>query len=117
MAWRGERRAGSYPAGFTGRAPLQPTWNGLMRILLSAKGEPATRAPFRPYQTERVGRYGGESCLVELFPLPSPSTSEWLYGEHSTLPELRNRGGPSLPFACEPPAGRLERWEHSTSVM
>lgn len=83
--------AAGYDRFFTGRASLQPTWNPLMRILLSAEGESITLAVLRNYQKERLGRYGGESCLLELFPLPSPSTGHWLYGKHSHLPELAGR--------------------------
>ena len=76
---------------FTGRPPLQPTWNRLMRILLTAKGESPTISALRTYQKEKLGRTGGESCLVELFPLPAKSTGSWFYGEHSRLPQLANR--------------------------
>jgi len=76
---------------FSGRPALQPTWNRLMRILLTAKGEDVTLSALRRYQKERLGRADGESCLVELFPLPAKSTGSWLYGEHSDLPELANR--------------------------
>mgnify|MGYP001055394724 CR=1 FL=1 len=76
---------------FTGRPPLQRTWKQLMRILLTAKGQPTDLDALRSYQKNQLGRVGGESCLVELFPLPSPSTGHWLYGDHSALPELRSR--------------------------
>lgn len=76
---------------FSGRVALQRTWNRLMRILLCATDRNLSLSVLREYQKERLGRIGGETALVELLPLPSPSTSHWLYAEHSTLAELVDR--------------------------
>jgi hypothetical protein len=38
-----------------------------------------------------LGRLDGDTCLVELLPLPSPSVEGWLYGLHSQLPYLADR--------------------------
>lgn len=79
------------PKWFVGGAPLQPTWNKLVRVLLSAKGEKPEREQVRSYQINKLGRQDGESCLLEFLPLPSPTTNHWLYGEYSQIPELVTR--------------------------
>jgi hypothetical protein len=77
---------------FTSRsAKLQTTWSQLIRIILASEGRPTDNESVRAYQQSRLGRIGGETCLLELMPLPSPSTGAWLYGQYSSLPELRSR--------------------------
>ena len=48
---------------------------------------------YRPltYQRTRLGIPSGETCLLELFPLPSPSVRVWNYGKWTTLPWLQTR--------------------------
>jgi hypothetical protein len=70
---------------------LQPTYKGLIRILLSIEHKRATTEDLRTYQRSLLGRSGGGTCLPELLPLPSRSTGHWLYAEHSALPSLRSR--------------------------
>ncbi|BAZ12710.1 hypothetical protein NIES4071_45420 [Calothrix sp. NIES-4071] len=73
-------------------APIQGTWNKLVRIVLSAKGkENINREDVRKYQINELGRKNQETCLLELFSLPSPSTNQWIYSQHSQLPFLSNR--------------------------
>ncbi len=80
------------PGWFTKHAPIQPTWGKLIRILLAAKGEQSiTPDDLRYYQRDCLGRSTGETCLLELLPLPSPSVGQWMYGEHTLLPQLRTR--------------------------
>ncbi|MEH6550647.1 MAG: hypothetical protein V7744_11730 [Pseudomonadales bacterium] len=79
------------PKWFKKGAPLQSTWNKLIRVLLAAKGEEPEREAVRAYQIDRLARADDEVCLLELLPLPSPSTTHWLYSQHSTIPELRSR--------------------------
>jgi hypothetical protein len=79
------------PEHFRDPAKLQPTWNKLIRILLSAEGQAGATEDVREYQKSSLGRLNGESCLLELLPLPSPSTGKWLYGQHSSLPYLKTR--------------------------
>ena len=79
------------PKHFRDPAKLQPTWNKLIRILLSAQGQPGTTDDVREYQKSSLGRPNGDSCLLELLPLPSPSTGKWLYGQHSSIPYLKSR--------------------------
>ena len=72
-------------------APLQSTWRGLIRLLLAAQGRATDAEVVRNYQAGELGREGGDTCLLELLPLPSPSIDDWLYGKHSSLPALRTR--------------------------
>jgi hypothetical protein len=80
------------PRWFTAHPPVQPTWGKLIRIMLSARGQQSiTPDHIRAYQRDYLGRSTADTCLLELLPLPSPSTGHWIYGEHTTLPQLRTR--------------------------
>lgn len=71
---------------------IQPTWKGLIRILLSAKGyKNINTKHILEYQLNSLGRKSKETCLLELFPLPSPSIRHWLYNQHSQLAFLADR--------------------------
>lgn len=73
-------------------AAIQPTWNKLIRIVLSAKGiENIHAKDVRNYQIYQLGRKNEETCLLELLPLPSSSLAYWIYSQHSRLPFLSNR--------------------------
>ncbi len=72
------------------RATIQRTWGKLIHIALTAKGQPADTESVRRYQRDRFGRHGGDEAVIELLPLPSPSTSEWLY-QSSGIPTLASR--------------------------
>lgn len=76
---------------FGEKAKLQPTWNKLIRILLSAQGDEPNAETVREYQGTSLARKDSETCLPELLPLPARSTSEWDYSEVSYLPYLRSR--------------------------
>ncbi len=76
---------------FNDKPRLQPTWNKLIRILLSSSGQIPTTEQVRKYQQTLLGRPDGNTCLLELLPLPSPSIGQWLYAKHSKLPHLKNR--------------------------
>lgn len=76
---------------FNDKPKLQPTWNKLIRILLSSNGQLPTTEQVREYQKISLGRSNGDTCLVELLPLPSPSTEVWLYAQYSYLPYLNTR--------------------------
>ncbi len=70
----------------------QPTWNKLIRIVLSAEGDnPVTLDKVKQFQRTALGRQESDNCLLELFPLPSPSTKRWLYADYSNLPYLSDR--------------------------
>jgi hypothetical protein len=79
----------TYP--FEDKPRLQPTWAKLIRVLLCIEGEPPTRETVRSYQQQYWARSDGNVNLMELLPLPSPSTRHWLYADYSALPELRSR--------------------------
>ena len=70
---------------------LQWTWAGLARIALAVEGVEASVAEVKAYQANRLGREQGNTCLLELLPLPSPSTGHWLYSELSSLSFLDSR--------------------------
>ena len=70
---------------------LQPTWAKLIRVLLSMEGQTPTTEEVRNYQQRLWARNGSNVCLLELLPLPSPSTSHWLYAQHSQLSSLVSR--------------------------
>ncbi|MEH1766977.1 hypothetical protein [Nostoc sp.] len=71
---------------------IQPTWNKLIRILLSAKGTVNIHIEdVLKYQINELARKDKETCLLELLPLPSPSLKHWIYGEHSQLTFLSNK--------------------------
>ncbi len=66
---------------FQGAAVLQSTWNKLIRVVLSATGRPVTTELVREYQQEQLGSAGGETCLLELLPLPSPTIGAALFAK------------------------------------
>ncbi len=71
---------------------IDSTWKGLIRIVLSAKGyKNINTKHITEYQINFLGRKNKETCLLELFPLPSPATRHWLYGQHSKLSFLTDR--------------------------
>ncbi|MGB7412652.1 MAG: hypothetical protein WA902_00450 [Thermosynechococcaceae cyanobacterium] len=76
---------------FTDKPKLQPTWNKLIRILLSSSGKLPTTEQVREYQKTLLGRLIGDTSLLELLPLPSPSIGQWLYAQYSQLPYLEDR--------------------------
>ncbi len=80
-----------YPHYFKDPVKLQRTWMQQARIILASKGKATNVEDIRAYQREIIGRKNSETCLLELLPLPSPSTRVWHYDEWSNLPYLNNR--------------------------
>lgn len=77
---------------FSGEEPkLQTTWKMLARYILSFEGSDLTTDMVRQLQSKRLGRAKSNTCLLELLPLPSPSTNHWHYSSFSDLPELQSR--------------------------
>lgn len=70
---------------------LQTTWSQLIRVVLAIQGKSTNNEDVRAYQQSQLGRFGGDTCLLELMPLPSPNAGMWLYRQHSLLPQLRSR--------------------------
>lgn len=77
---------------FTDPVKSQPTWNKLIRIALSASGLPFDLEAVKTYQRDHFGRWSGDTCLMELLPLPARSTGDWLYSSLSAVPHLTTRG-------------------------
>lgn len=74
--------------------PSQSTWRQLIRFLIVSKsGHLANISEIRKYQGTKLGRRQGETCLLELLPLPSRSTGKWLYADRSDLHYLKSREG------------------------
>lgn len=84
QAFGGARRSNKRPA-------IQRSWGKLIRSLLKAEGQKVSNEQIRKYQEKYLAIEKGESCLLELLPLPSPNTGKWLYSNHSQLPQLRRR--------------------------
>jgi hypothetical protein len=76
---------------FTKPIKLQNTWRALIRILLSAKGEPFNIDDIKKYQGTKLGRHEGRTYLGELLPLPSPGTDKWYYKDWSNLNQVVSR--------------------------
>lgn len=76
---------------FSDDAKLQPTWNKIIRVMLSAQGVQPETQLVREFQATKLGGLSGDACLIELMPLPSPSTGDWLYAQCSGLDELGTR--------------------------
>ena len=71
---------------------IQKTWKGLIRITLSANGQYNINTDdVRKYQLDELGRKDKETCLLELFPLPSPSIDDWIYAKYYQLSFLSDR--------------------------
>ena len=74
-----------------GGAKLHPTWAARIRVRLGIEGRPDDVEEIRRLQASDHGTASGETCLIELLPLPSPSASRWLYGKFSREPRLASR--------------------------
>lgn len=79
------------PELFSGKPKLQNTWNKQIHVLFGLKNQAIETEFVRNYQRDSWGRNDSENCILELFPLPSPSTGDWIYGKKSFLLTLRNR--------------------------
>ena len=68
---------------FNEGSPLQFTWNKLIHLYMKANGERAEpdRERRRKFQIKELGRLKANHCLLELLPLPAPSSSKWPYDE------------------------------------
>jgi len=66
---------------FQAPAVLQPTWNKLIRVVLSATDRPTKIESVREYQHKQLGSSCGETCLLELLPIPSPAIGAALFAK------------------------------------
>lgn len=56
----------------------QRTWGGLIKILLNYENVSAPTLPeVKDFQRRELGRCDSNNCIVELFPLPSPSIKKF----------------------------------------
>lgn len=69
--------------GFTkhheGKKIIQRTWRGMCCIMLRLAGQAITTESIRQYQADYLGRFGGNSLLCELMPIPKPRIQDWGY--------------------------------------
>ncbi len=107
-----------YPQYFRDPVKLQRTWMQQARIVLSSKGLPSFTPDVRAYQRDMLGRRTKETCLLELLPLPPPSTKVWNYTLWSGLSFLKDRNtycDYCLPWRTEHIRSRIE--EHKPKVV
>src|SRR5690606_20291757 len=76
---------------FTQPTVAQPTWNKLIRIVLAMQQPSPTLEMVKTYQREMFGSPGGNTCLLELLPLPSPSIGKWIYSDFAAVEGLQSR--------------------------
>lgn len=72
---------------------LQKTWAGLIKLQLATEGryDGKQLSSVKAYQNQHLGRSGSENCLLELFPIASPSTSKFAISKFFSLNLLENR--------------------------
>ena len=68
------------PSWFVTHPNIQKTWAAAIRMVLVAEGETPTTEIVRNFQRDRLARGGANNRLSPLFPLPSPSSDKWNYG-------------------------------------
>lgn len=75
------------------KAKLQKTWEKIIRVYLAYKNSPTDKNSIRQYQTEHFGCRDSNNgfASLELFSLPSQSTTHWIYNSIEGLPYLINR--------------------------
>jgi len=76
---------------FRPKAKLQPTWNKLIRMQLSAEGTVPSTEMVRQFQEKNLGKHSDNNCILELLPLPSKLMATWIYHKYSHIPELQSR--------------------------
>lgn len=73
-------------------ARIQSTWGPLIRLARSLEGQSKIhREQVRKVQKQDWGRVDSKTCLVELFPLPSPGKHVWNYDVWSDISSLSSR--------------------------
>jgi len=78
---------------FEGNIRQQATWAKLIRTMLVINNPNNDYLPqdIKDFQSKKWGRSDSENCVVEIFPLPSPSSVQWRYDEWTDIPILRSR--------------------------
>jgi hypothetical protein len=82
-----------YERFFEGNIKLQSTWKKLIRAYLNIENPNKNYSAddVKKIQANNWGRKTSNNCLLDIFPLPSPSASKWLYNEWSDLEILKDR--------------------------
>lgn len=77
----------------TSNGLLQPTWRQLIRLHLHlTSGRKAhSKEDILNFQQKSLGTRSGQTCLLELFPLPSPNHGVWNYGTWFKADWLQSR--------------------------
>lgn len=71
-----------------GNRVIQRTWRGMCYIMLRMENKPVDAESIRQYQAESLGRYGGQTLLVELMPIPKHDIGAWGYEE--LIPQFKS---------------------------
>jgi hypothetical protein len=72
-----------------GPRTIQRTWRGMCYIMLKLENKPTDAESIRNYQAESLGRFGGQTLLVELMPIPKHDIGAWGYEE--LIPQFKSR--------------------------
>ena len=110
----------NHPQYFRDPVKLQRTWMQQTRIVLASKGLASPTPDVRTYQRDIIGRKTKETCLLELLPLPSPSTKVWNYALWSGLPFLKDRSAYRdycLPWRTEHIRSRINEFKPKVVVF
>lgn len=74
---------------------IQPTWGPLIKLIMiaedTAKYNVVKYQQIVDYQNTEWGTLKGNSCIMELMPLPSANSGNWIYGNYSTIESLKTR--------------------------
>ncbi len=72
-----------------GKRVIQRTWRGMCYIMLRLANKPVDTESIRQYQAESLGRFGGQTLLVELMPIPKHDIGAW--GYEKLIPQFKSR--------------------------
>jgi hypothetical protein len=72
-----------------GRRVIQHTWRGMCYIMLKLDNKATDAESIRTYQAASLGRFGGQTLLIELMPVPKSSIGAWGYEE--LIPQYASR--------------------------
>ena len=103
----GTDAAAHFDASRPGGAKPHPTWAAQIRVQLGIEGAPDTAAEIARRQAFEHGTADGDTCLLELLPLPSPSPSRWLYGRLSREARFASRAACQAHY-LEPRLARID---------
>ena len=72
---------------------LQRTWAGLIKLQLASKEayDGKNCSIIKKYQSESLGRFDSPNCLLELFPISSPSSKKFEISKWSDIEYLKDR--------------------------